>query len=179
MRIRLFLSEFRLYLCNHLIANLPSHTLRLWYYKTIMGFKIGKGSTIFMNCKFDCAKNLDIGYNVVINSGCRLDNRGHIKIGNNVSISQDVCILTADHDVSSETLNGRNKIVEIYDYAFIGTRAMILPGVKIEKGGVVAAASLIHKNVAENNVVGGVPAKFIKLRNPNYNYQVNYKRLFQ
>jgi acetyltransferase-like isoleucine patch superfamily enzyme len=175
---RLF-SELRLYICNHFIAYIPSHTIRLLYYRNIMNFQIGKNATIFMNCKFDTSKNLEIGRNVVINTGCRLDNRGTIKIGNNVSISQDVCILTADHDVSSATLEGRQKLVEIKDYAFIGTRAMILPGVTIDKGGVVAACSLVHKDVEENNVVGGIPSKFLKLRNPNYDYEVNYRRLLQ
>jgi acetyltransferase-like isoleucine patch superfamily enzyme len=65
------------------------------------------------------------------------------------------------------------------DYAFIGTRAMILPGVKIDIGGVVAAGALVSKDVGLNMVVGGVPAKFLKLRNPDYNYKVSYRRLFQ
>jgi maltose O-acetyltransferase len=144
-----------------------------------MSFKIGEKSTIFMNCKFDCANKLEIGHNSVINSSCRLDNRGIIKIGNNVSISQDVVILTADHDVSSQTLQGRRKAVEIMDYSFIGTRVTVLPGVTIFKGGVAAACSLVNKDIPENTVVGGVPAKMNKRRNQVYDYTVYYKRLFQ
>jgi maltose O-acetyltransferase len=144
-----------------------------------MGFKIGHGSTIFMNCKFDCAGGLTIGENSVINSNCRIDNRGNIKIGDNVSISQGVIILTADHDVDSSKLETRIKQVEIMDYCFIGTKVTILPGVKIYKGGVAAACSLVNKDVEENNVVGGVPSKFLKLRNPSYDYTVFYRRLFQ
>jgi acetyltransferase-like isoleucine patch superfamily enzyme len=179
MKFTSILSELRLYLCNHIVAHVPSHSIRLGFYKRIMNFKIGKGSTIFMNCKFDTAKQFIIGDNVVINSGCRLDNRGQINIGNNVSISQDVIILTADHDVDSDSLKGRQLRVEIHENAFVGTRAMILPGVKIEAGGVVAAGSLVNKDVGVNMVVGGVPARFLKLRNPDYNYKVSYRRLFQ
>jgi acetyltransferase-like isoleucine patch superfamily enzyme len=92
LSIKIFFSKLRLYICNHFIANIPSHTIRLGYYRNIMNFQIGKNSTIFMNCKFDTCKQLILGSNVVNNSGCRLDNRGTIKVGNNVSISQDVII---------------------------------------------------------------------------------------
>jgi acetyltransferase-like isoleucine patch superfamily enzyme len=177
--LKILISEYRLFICNSIVSHLPFHFLRLLYYRKVMGFVIGKNSAVFMNCKFDCAKKIEIGHNSVINANCRLDNRGIIKIGNNVSISQNVVILTADHDVSSQTLQARIKTVEIMDYSFIGTRATVLPGVTIFKGGVAAACSLVNKDIPENTVVGGVPAKVIKYRNQVYDYTVYYKRLFQ
>jgi acetyltransferase-like isoleucine patch superfamily enzyme len=173
------LSEGRLYLCNHLIANIPSHRIRLWYYEKIMGFKIGSKSTILMKTVIDCTKGIIIGENVVVNARCRLDNRGTITIGDNVSISSDVIILTADHDMNSSNFSGRNRPVIIDDYVWIGTRAIIMPGVTIGKGAVVAAGSLVTKNIAPFHVVGGIPAKFIKERKKELNYNPEYKRLFQ
>src|ERR1044072_7758833 len=93
-----YLSELRLFCCNHLISWIPSHFLRLWFYRRIMGFRIGNKTTIFLNCRFDCAQGLTIGSPSVVNRGCRLDNRGGLHIGDNVTISEEVCILTADHD---------------------------------------------------------------------------------
>ncbi|MFE3871984.1 acyltransferase [Flavobacterium sp. ZS1P70] len=174
-----FLSELRLYLCNHFISNIPSHTIRLLFYREFMSFNIGKGSSIFMGCKFDCARGLTIGVNSVINARCRLDSRGGLIIGDNVSISEDVIILTADHDMDAADFAGRNKNVIIEDYAWIGTRAMILPGINTGKGAVIAAGSVVTKNVNAFQVVAGVPAKFIKMRNQNLEYKNNYKRLFQ
>ena len=172
-------SEFRLYLCNHFISNFPSHTIRLLFYREFMGFNIGKGSSIFMGCKFDCARGLTIGVNCVVNARCRLDSRGELIIGDNVSISEDVIILTADHDIDAPDFTGRNKNVIIGDYAWIGTRAMILPGVNTGKGAVIAAGSVVTKNVNAFQVVAGVPAIFIKTRNENLDYKINYQRLFQ
>ncbi|WP_366182385.1 acyltransferase [Flavobacterium ovatum] len=174
-----FFSEFRLYICNHLICHIPSHRVRLWFYKNIMDFHIGKGSTIFMDCKFDCAKGLTIGNNSVINANCRLDSRGGLEIGNNVSISEDVILLTADHNEDLLGVVNREKNVYIDDYVWIGTRAMILPGVNINKGAIIAAGSVVTKNVEALVVVGGIPAKFIKIRPEKFDYTANYKRLFQ
>jgi len=174
----MFLSELRLYFCNYWLSRIPSHRFRLWYYRTIMGFTIGKGSSIFMNCKFDCAKGLTIGINSTINPNCRIDPRGNIIIGNNVSISEDVIILTADHDMNSESFGGRNKKTVIDDFVWIGTRVMLLPGVKIGKGAIIAAGAIVTKDVDSFSVMAGIPAKIIKQRpENNINYSASYRRL--
>lgn len=178
-KIKLIISEFRLYVSNHIISGFPSHWFRLFFYKNIMDFKISENTFIFMKCKFDCTKNLIIGSNSIVGAGSRLDTRGMIKIGSNVSISQDVIILTADHEMNSINFMGRTRSVTIEDYAWIGTRAMILPGVVIGKGAVVAAGSVVSKNVEEYSVVGGVPAKKIGERSSELQYNLYYKRLFQ
>jgi len=174
-----FLSELRIYLCNYWISNIPSYTFRLWYYRKIMKFKIGKGSNIFMNCKFDSTEGLTIGENSVINANCRLDSRGGLEIGNNVSVSEDVIFLTADHNEDLLGISGREKKIVIKDYVWIGTRAMILPGVTIEKGAVVAAGSIVTRDVSYLNIVAGIPAKKINVRPERFDYSSSYKRLFQ
>lgn len=179
MKIRNILSEFRLYVCNHIIAHVPSHSIRLFYYRKAMGFEIGKGSTIYMNCRFDSTKGLEIGIDSVINGGCRIDTRGSVKIGSNVSISEDVVILTADHDELFDITEARDKKVTIEDYVWVGTRAMILPGTNIAFGAVVAASATVTKDVATCNVVAGIPAKFIKMRADKFDYSAKYRRLFQ
>ena len=144
-----------------------------------MGFHIGKGSTVFLHCSFDCTQSFAIGNHSVVNSGCRLDTRGGIRIGDNVGISQQVIILTADHDMSLADFGGRNREVVIEDYAFVGTRAMILPGVTIGKGAIVAAGAIVTKDVPEYAVVAGMPAKVIKERRKDLNYSAEYLRKFQ
>jgi acetyltransferase-like isoleucine patch superfamily enzyme len=167
-----------LYICNHIVAGIPSHTLRLAFYRGVMGFEIGKRSFIFMGASFDCRGGFSLGDHSVINERCRLDNRGTLRIGSNVSISSEVCILTADHDPQSESFAGRNRAVEIDDYAFIGTRALILPGSKIGRGAIAAAGSVVTKNVEPFAIVAGNPAKIIGQRPQNLNYQLDYGRLF-
>lgn len=144
-----------------------------------MRFTIGTGSTIFMNCKFDCAGGLFIGKNTVVNANCRLDSRGVLEIGNNVSVSEDVFFLTADHNEDLIGVYDRTKKICIEDFVWIGTRAMVLPGVTLEKGVVVAAGAIVTRSVKSLNIVAGIPAKIINTRPENFNYTAGYKRLFQ
>jgi len=174
-----WLSEWRLYLCNEWVACLPSHNLRNLYYKKVMKLQFGQDSAVLMHCNFDCTGNFSMGSNSVINQKCRLDNRGGITIGRNVSISQEVLILTADHDPDASDFQSRTKSVQIADFVWIGTRATILPGVQIGQGAVIAAGAVVTKDVPPYAIVAGVPAKTIKTRNKDLNYALSYRRLFQ
>jgi acetyltransferase-like isoleucine patch superfamily enzyme len=167
-----------LYLCNKIIAEMPSHTVRLGFYRKIMAFEIGRRSFIFMGARFDSRGGFFLGDHSVINENCRLDNRGTLRIGANVSVSSEVCILTADHDPQSESFIGRNRPVEIEDYVFIGTRALILPGCKIGRGAVIAASSIVTKDVEPFAIVAGNPARTVGQRPQNLSYQLDYGRLF-
>jgi acetyltransferase-like isoleucine patch superfamily enzyme len=167
-----------MFLCNSLVAHLPSHAARRWFYRAIMRFDIGKRAFIFMGAQFDSRGHFKLGDHSTINERCRLDNRGGLEIGSNVSISAHVCILTADHDPQSPSFAGRERPVRIADYVFIGTRALILPGVTIGRGGVVAAGAVVTKNVAERSIVAGSPAKEIGTRSADLAYEIDYCRFF-
>lgn len=120
-----------------------------------------------------------MGNNSVVNQKCRLDTRGSIFIGNNVSISAEVCILTADHDLRSPAFAGRTKPVTIADFAFVGTRALILPGVSVGRGAAIGAGAVVTRDVPECAIVAGCPAKRIGVRDPSaLNYSITYGRLF-
>lgn len=146
-----------------------------------MKFNIEKGSYVCMGCRFDSTERLTIGKNSVINQNCRIDTRGGVTIGENVSISSDVIILTADHDMNSSDMAGRERTVVVEGYVWVGTRAMIMPGVVIGRGAVVAAGAVVTKSVPPFKVVAGVPAKIIKerLERNDYTYSASYKRLLQ
>jgi len=167
-----------LFVCNRLVANFPSHVVRLAFYRHVMRFEIGEHSYIFSGARFDARGGFRLGNNSTINDRCRLDNRGTLLIGANVSISAEACILTADHDPHDSAFAGRSRPVVLEDHAFIGTRAMILPGVTIGRGAVVGAGSVVTKNVAPLSIVAGAPAREIGQRNPDLNYRLDYQRLF-
>jgi maltose O-acetyltransferase len=173
MPLRVFFSELRLYVCNHIVASVPSRRLRMMFYRRIMRFNLGEKTSIFLNCRFDCTERLTIGSPSAINQGCRLDSRGGLTIGNNVSISEEVCILTADHDPKADDFSGRPRPVVIEDYVFVGTRAMILPGVTIHRGAIVAAGAVVSRDVKALDIVGGVPARSIGTRNPDFPIKLN------
>jgi acetyltransferase-like isoleucine patch superfamily enzyme len=170
-----------LFIANRLVSRIPSHYLRLFFYRHVMKFTIGPSSFIFMDAWFDTAGrgSLVMGHHSVINQKCRLDNRGSIIIGNNVAISAEVCILTADHDLQSPKFDGRTRQVSIGDFAFIGTRALLLPGVAVGKGAAIAAGAIVTKDVPDFAIVAGCPAKEIGRRNASsFEYDAGYYRRF-
>jgi acetyltransferase-like isoleucine patch superfamily enzyme len=170
------LSELRLYVCNHIAANIPSHTVRLAFYRQIMGFELAEGVAIHLGARFDCTRGLKINENSVINENCRLDCRGGLTIGRNVSISAETIILTADHDPNTDDFRGRLRPVIIEDYVFIGTRATVLPGVTLHRGAVVAAGAVVTRSVEALNIVGGTPARSLGTRNPKLSYKSKHSR---
>jgi maltose O-acetyltransferase len=177
-KIKQLLGEGLLYFANHVINHIPLHFVRLGFYRVFLNFDIDSGSTIFMGTWFDSKTYFKMGKNSIINQKCRLDNRGCITIGESVSISAEVCILTADHDRQRSDFATRLRSVTIEDYVFIGTRAIILPGVTLGKGSLVAAGAVVTKDVTPFTVVAGVPAKPIGSRPSDLNYSVSYPRLF-
>ena len=161
------------YLPNHIINIVPFYFIRHFYYRYIVGINLGKGSSIHMNVTINKRK-IEIGLNSAINRGCYLDGRGGLFIGNNVSISPGVQLITASHDVNSSDFKYLKKKIIIEDYVWVGTSAIIMPGVKLGVGSVVAAGSVVTKNVESYTIVGGVPAKEISKRNKDLNYNCSW-----
>lgn len=94
-----------------------------------------------------------------------------VVIGNRVCINDGVEILTASHDVLDPKWREIKGKIIIEDYVWIGTGAMLLPGVTIGKGAVVAARAVVTKSVESNTIVAGNPAKPInKKRCENLDY---------
>lgn len=162
-----------------LAGYVPSHTFRRLCYR-LAGIKIGKGSVIHMWVRFYQPKNIIVGEDTIIGDHCFLDGRATLKIGNHVAIASQVLIYNSEHDVHSEDFRPIEEPVEIGDYCFIGARAIILPGVKIGKGAVIASGAVVTKDVSEKAIVGGAPAKVIGQRRiKDLHYKLGRARLFQ
>jgi len=170
--------DFLLFVCNWWVSVFPSSRCRHWFYRTFMQIHIDRSAHILGGLWLDGRRNLTIGKNSVINQKCRLDNRGGIFIGNEVSISPEVHIVTADHDVYSEDFHGREKPVHVEDYVFIGSRATILPGVRLGHGCAVGACSVVTKSVPPYTVVAGNPAREIGRRPEGLAYSLEGRRHF-
>jgi maltose O-acetyltransferase len=175
--IRLLGIRAVVYATNYIISHVPSHTLRLLWYRRVAGLTIGPGSVIFLGCyiwsygpRQLSRGGLRIGSYCRINRDCTLDGRGSLTIGNNVSISPGVTILTAQHFYDAPDFALDNRASTIEDHAWIGTNAMIMPGVTVGRGAVVAAGAVVTKDVAPLGIVGGIPARPIGRRtlNPSY-----------
>jgi acetyltransferase-like isoleucine patch superfamily enzyme len=161
------------------IGYVPLHFFRRFFYR-LAGMKIGKGSAIHTNARFYKVSNIKIGKDTIIGEGAVLDGRDRIIIGDHVDFASEVMIYNAEHDINSQDFKAVFAPVEIEDYVFIGPRAIILPGVKVKRGSVVAAGAVVNKDVEENTVVGGVPAKPIREReNKEFTYKLGRAAWFR
>ncbi len=178
-RLYNYFADLALWKLHFVCAVVPSHHIRRFYMR-LYGAKIGSGSSIHMGSRFCSLKKLVIGQDTVIGEGVFLDGRAPIIVGDHVDVASSVMIYNSEHDINSEDFHAVVAPVEIEDFCFIGPRAIILPGVKIGKGAVVAAGAVVTKDVAEFTIVGGVPAQSIgerKLKDPHY--KLGRARLFQ
>jgi len=161
------------------VGHIPFHTIRNFCYRSA-GMKIGKNSTIHMWANFFEPKNIRIGEDTKIGDHAFLDGRAPLIIGNHTDIASYVMIYNSEHDLEDPYFKAILEPVEIGDYVFIGPRAIVLPGVKIGKGAVVAAGAVVTKDVQDFVIVGGVPAKPIgERKNKKLNYRLGRARLFQ
>jgi len=111
-----------------------------------------------------------IGDNVIINNNCHIGAINKIVIGNNVLIASKVFITDHFHGDSNRidlvpvkrNLISKGPVI-IEDNVWVGEGVCILPGVKVGKNAIIGANSVVSKDVPPNAVVGGVPARIIKI----------------
>lgn len=158
------------------IGWLPFHTLRLFALRHVLGLRIGARTSIHRKCRLYRPTHVQIGKNTVINREVLLDGRMGLRIGDNVSISEGAMLLTLEHDPNSPVFESRGGPVTIGDRAFVGARAMVLPGVAVGEGAVVAAGAVVTHDVPPFTIVGGVPARPIGQRRQDLIYTLDYRK---
>lgn len=129
----------------------------------LTGSTVDDSVTLFPPLHSDFGKNLRIGKNVFINSGCRFQDQGGVSIGDDSLIGHNVVFATLNHpldparraDVTPFPITlGRN--------VWIGANVTILPGVSIGDDAVVAAASVVTRDVPAGALVMGSPARVVR-----------------
>jgi acetyltransferase-like isoleucine patch superfamily enzyme len=129
----------------------------------ITGAEIDETTTVFSPFYINYGKHTRIGKNVFINFDCVFLDLGGITIEDNVLIGPKVSLLSEGHGITVESRQSLiPKPILIKKNAWIGANATILPGVTIGENAIVAAGAVVSKDVPDNTIVGGVPAKIIK-----------------
>ena len=177
-RINAIILEFEVFVL-HVVGFVPFHFVRRFFYR-LAGMRIGKGSTLHMGARFYNPCNIEIGEDSIIGEDTVLDGRDKLVIGSHVDIASEVMIYNSQHNVRDPNFRAICAPVVIENYVFIGPRTIILPGVTIKSGAVVGAGAVVAKDVEENVIVGGVPAKQIGQRGvKDLNYRLGRAAWFR
>jgi acetyltransferase-like isoleucine patch superfamily enzyme len=168
---RVFAIRVLNYLTNYVVSHLPSFALRRLWYTRVLGATVDRHAGIHLGCRVWFygpsqirRSGFRLGAYSRVNRDCRLDVRGGLHIADNVSISPEVTVITASHLADHPGFPVELRPVVIEDHVWIGTRAMILPGVTLGRGCVVAAGSVVTRDVPPLAIVAGIPARSVGVR---------------
>ena len=132
-------------------------------FSALIGREVDEGFGMFPPFYTDCGRNIHVGRNVFINSGCHFQDQGGIYIDDGALIGHNVVLATLNHGQLPENRHDLlPSPIYIGKNVWIGASAVVLPGVRIGDGAIVAAGAVVTKDVPPNTVVGGVPARQLK-----------------
>lgn len=153
-------NKFRSFLCSHIFA------------------EFGQYATVKTGAYFGNGFNIKIGYESQLGRNCRVEN--DLVLGDNVIMGPDVVIFSSSHEFGRLdvpiNVQGQTEInpVVIGDDVWIGTRVVIMPGVRIGDHAIIGANAVVTKDIPPYAIVGGVPAKIIRYRNEEKEKTVSF-----
>lgn len=132
--------------------------------KRLTGKEIDESFRLFPPFYTDFGKNITLGKDVFINSGCHFQDQGGIFIGDGSMIGHNVVLATINHDLDpNNDRKNHYAPITIGKHVWIGSNATVLAGVSIGDWAVVGAGAVVTKDVPSKSVVGGIPARIIKM----------------
>ena len=170
-KVKSFVAGFIFYLI-YITGKIPSQTIRKFIYKQLFRVQIGNGVVIYGGAEIRTPKLLSIGKKSIIGHKAILDARNGLEIGKNVNLSTGVWIWTLQHDPHDPNFATKGGKVTIKDYAWLSCRTVILPGITVGEGAVVAAGAVVTKDVPDYSIVGGIPAMVIGSRTKKLKYEL-------
>jgi maltose O-acetyltransferase len=167
----MFKSYKLFYFLQALLKYLPFRfciLLRRWVYRPFFK-QIGKNVEIHDNVLFKFPAEISIGDNTKIAQGCILVGSSGLIIGQNVMIGAGTKIITSSHNFSNLDIPMINQglsfnPITIENDVWFGFNTVVLGGVTIETGSIIAANAVITKNIESFVIVGGIPGRIIKQR---------------
>ena len=129
----------------------------------LTGRPVDESVMVFPPFSADFGKNIILGKRIFINSGCKFQDQGGVVIGDDCLIGHNTVLATLNHDLTpSRRADMHPAPIVIGRNVWIGSNVTVLPGVTIGDNAVVAAASVVTKDVPENSIVVGSPARVVR-----------------
>ena len=129
----------------------------------LIGSPVDESVTVFPPFRSDFGKNIVLGKRVFINSGCVFQDQGGVSIGDDSLIGHNTVLATLNHDLRPERRADMHPApIVIGRQVWVGSNVTVLPGVTIGDGAVVAAASVVTRDVPPRTVVLGSPAHAVR-----------------
>jgi putative colanic acid biosynthesis acetyltransferase WcaF len=157
---------------SSIVFMLPRHKFLNFFkanFLRLLGSKVGRNITFYPGIKLSPGNNMILGDHVDLAWGVLITTSGGVEIGDRTLVGYNTMIFSANHVIPQNLERifdaGHSKQkVTIANDVWIGAGCIILPGVTIGEGAVIAGGSVVTKNVESFTMVGGVPAKLIKTR---------------
>ncbi len=144
----------------------PLYGIKRWLLR-VFGASIGVGVVIKPHVRIKFPWRLRIGAHTWIGEDAWIDNLATIHLANDVCVSQGAYLCTGSHDHRRVTFDLIVKPIVVESAAWVGARAIVLPGVTIHRGAVVASGSVVTRDVPPGVIVGGSPCRVIGERTAN------------
>ena len=141
----------------------PANSWRLFWLR-LFGAKLYGKPFVHQRARIQIPWNLIMYDKSCIGDRTNIYSLGEVTIGKNAVIAQEAYICTGTHAFDSTVMNLITNPISIGEHAFVGARAFIMPGVSLGDYSIVASMSVVTKNVEPWYIVGGIPARFIKMR---------------
>jgi maltose O-acetyltransferase len=169
MGLSRILRAVRVYIEDILIAVQSSAVIPIFFRKYLLqciGVSTGKACYFNSNIRFHRV-NVSFGERCIVAHGAFFDASGEIQIGDHVAIAAWVVVLSATHEIMPSTFRRDHAQVSLLTTViergcWIGARAVILPGVRVGEGCVIAAGAVVNQDCLPNGLYAGVPAKRVK-----------------
>jgi acetyltransferase-like isoleucine patch superfamily enzyme len=164
------------YALNHVVNRVPVVGVRMRMYAAFgVEFDDVTSTNIALGVEMWRGERLKIGRDSTIGQRSYVDARGGVRIDEHVSVSRETALLTATHRPDDPSFAGRESPVHLEHHAWIGLRAIVMPGVVVGEGAIVAAGALVTCDVAPYTIVGGVPARVLRERHHPMSYELNWR----
>lgn len=132
-------------------------------FSELIGKPVDEAFGLFPPFYTDCGKQITLGRGVFINAGCQFQDQGGITIDDGALIGHRVVLATLNHAFDPARRSDMIPApIHIGKRVWIGAGAIVLPGVHVGDGAIIAAGAVVSKDVPDNSVVGGIPARVMK-----------------